>query len=56
MKVFLMTMTALFLLLMWLFSTSLTVGGKHDFTAFKFKSIFYWVSIIVSFMAGYLIR
>ncbi len=56
MEIFLMTLTVLFLIVAWLFSTSLTVGGKHDFTAFKLKSIFYWVSITVSFIAGYLIK
>ncbi len=47
--------TIIVLLLMWLFSTSVTINGKHDFNSFKLKSIFYWSAIILSFCYGYII-
>ncbi len=45
----------LFLLVLWLFATSTTINGEHNRTAFKIKSMFYWVAVISSFCLGYII-
>lgn len=39
----------------WIFSTTLVVNGKHTQLAFKFKSIFYWLAIILTFSIGFYI-
>jgi hypothetical protein len=40
----------------WLFATSLNIGNdKFKHLEFRFKSIFYWIAVIISFLLGYLI-
>jgi hypothetical protein len=41
------------LLVSWIGSTTTIVNGEHNATAFKIKSIFFWVSVVSSFFAGY---
>ena len=45
----------LFLLVTWLFATATTINGQHNRTAFKIKSLFYWIAVVSSFCLGYII-
>jgi hypothetical protein len=40
----------------WIFSTSTVVNGEHNQTAFKIKSIFYWIAVIANVSIGILLK
>jgi uncharacterized membrane protein len=41
------------LLTSWIGSTTTIVNGEHNATAFKIKTLFFWVAVTASFFAGY---
>lgn len=55
MEVIISILGFLFLLVIWLFATATTINGQHNRTAFKIKSVFYWIAVVSSFCLGYII-
>lgn len=55
MEVIISILSFLFLLVLWLFATATTINGQHNRTAFKIKSVFYWIAVVSSFCLGYII-
>ena len=55
MKIVLLTFGILVLIVTWLFATATTINGEHNRTAFKIKSLFYWMAVISSFCLGYIV-
>ena len=53
MKVALVLVLVLMLMLCWLFATSVVVNGENNKSAFKVKSIFYWIAVTMSFLVGF---
>lgn len=53
MKIVLVLVMVLMLVFCWLFATSLIVNGENNRTAFKYKSLFYWFAVTLSFFVGY---
>jgi uncharacterized membrane protein len=56
MKVGLVLVLVLMLIFCWLFSTSLVVNGENNKMAFKFKSLFYWIAVTISFLVGFFLN
>jgi hypothetical protein len=42
-----------FLIVCWFLSTSTIVNGAHNSTAFKIKTLFYWLGVVISFLVGH---
>jgi hypothetical protein len=42
-----------FLIVCWFLSTSTIVNGEHNSTAFKIKTLFYWLGVVISFLVGH---
>jgi hypothetical protein len=53
MKIVLVLVLVLMLMLCWIFSTSVVVNGETNKSAFKIKTLFYWVAVTMSFLVGY---
>ena len=53
MKIVLVLVMMLMLIFCWIFATSVVVNGGNNKTAFKIKSLFYWVAVTLSFLVGY---
>lgn len=53
MKIVLVLVLVLMLIFCWIFATSVVVNGGNNKTAFKIKTLFYWVAVTLSFLVGY---
>jgi len=53
MKIIVAIIYAMFLMVAWIAATSTIVNGSHNATAFKIKSLFYWVTVITSILVGH---
>lgn len=53
MKLVLVLVLVLMLVFCWIFATSVVVNGDNNKSAFKIKSLFYWVAVTLSFLVGY---
>lgn len=53
MKIVLVLVLVLMLIFCWIFATSVVVNGENNKSAFKIKSLFYWVAVTLSFLVGY---
>ncbi len=53
MKIVLVLVLVLMLMLCWIFATSVVVNGETNKSAFKIKTLFYWVAVTMSFLVGY---
>jgi hypothetical protein len=53
MKILFLFFLVFLLITCWIISTTTIVNGEHNATAFKIKTMFYWLGIFSSFFAGY---
>ena len=37
-------------LIFWMFATSTTVDGKHEGVAFHIKTLFFWLSVVFTYL------